>query len=35
MLQGGAGGAAQDDVLHRHHLHTLTGQEHPSVGEED
>ena len=35
LCQGGVGGPAQDDVLHRHHLHHPTGQEERSVGEED
>ena len=35
LCQGGVGGPAQDDVLHRHHLHHPPSQEDRSLGEED
>ena len=35
LRQGGVGGPAQDDVLHRHHLHAPPSQEERGVPEED
>ena len=35
LRQGGVGGPAQNDVLHRHHLHAPPSQEERGVPEED